>query len=43
VLVGSYPSFRDEGPEVEVVLKSSDPDSLGAARTWLEGELDGLV
>jgi molybdenum cofactor synthesis domain-containing protein len=43
VLVGSYPSFLDDGPEVEVVLKSSDPDALGAASTWLEAELDRLV
>jgi hypothetical protein len=41
--VGSYPSFGDSGPEVEVVLKSSDSDLLEAARTWLEGELDRLV
>jgi molybdenum cofactor synthesis domain-containing protein len=43
VLVGSYPSFDDTGPEVEVVLKSSDSDALGAARTWLEAELDRLT
>ncbi len=43
VLVGSYPTFADEGPSVEVVLKSSDPDALGAARTWLEEELDRLA
>jgi molybdenum cofactor synthesis domain-containing protein len=43
VSVGSYPAFADDGPSVEVVLKSSDPDTLGAARTWLEGELDRLV
>jgi molybdenum cofactor synthesis domain-containing protein len=43
VLVGSYPSFGDDGPEVEVVLKSSDPDALGAARTWLEAALDRLA
>ena len=43
VLVGSYPSFGDDGPEVEVVLKSSDSDALAAARTWLEGELDRLT
>jgi molybdenum cofactor synthesis domain-containing protein len=43
VLVGSYPSFDATGPEVEVVLKSSDPDLLAAARAWLEGELDGLT
>jgi len=43
VLVGSYPTFADEGPSVEVVLKSSDPVALGAARTWLEEELDRLA
>jgi molybdopterin-biosynthesis enzyme MoeA-like protein len=43
VLVGSYPSFGDDGPEVEVVLKSSDSDALEAARTWLEAELDRLT
>lgn len=43
VLVGSYPSFGADGPEVEIVLKSSDSDALGAARTWLEAELDRLV
>jgi molybdenum cofactor synthesis domain-containing protein len=43
VLVGSYPSFSATGPEVEVVLKSSDSDALAAARTWLEGELDRLT
>ncbi|HVC86972.1 MAG TPA: molybdopterin-binding protein [Gaiellaceae bacterium] len=43
VLVGSYPSFQAAGPEVEVVLKSSDPDALEAARAFLEGELDRLT
>jgi molybdenum cofactor synthesis domain-containing protein len=43
VLVGSYPSFDDAGPEVEVVLKSSDSDLLAAARRWLEAELDRLT
>jgi molybdenum cofactor synthesis domain-containing protein len=43
VLVGSYPSFQPAGPEVEVVLKSSDPDVLEAARAFLEGELDRLT
>jgi molybdenum cofactor synthesis domain-containing protein len=43
VLVGSYPHFTDDGPEVEVVLKSSDPDLLGAAKSWLESELDRLT
>ena len=36
VTVGSYPSFEDSGPEVEVVLKSADPDALAAAKSWLE-------
>jgi nicotinamide-nucleotide amidase len=43
VLVGSYPTFGDDGPVVEVVLKSSDPDALETARTWLEAELDRLA
>jgi molybdenum cofactor synthesis domain-containing protein len=43
VLVGSYPSFGDGGPEVEVVLKSSDADALGAAKTWLEAALERLT
>jgi len=42
VLVGSYPSFEASRPEVEVVLKSSDPDLLAEARAWLEAELDRL-
>jgi nicotinamide-nucleotide amidase len=43
VSVGSYPSFEPSGPEVEVVLKSADPEALGAAKLWLEGELDRLT
>ncbi len=43
VQVGSYPSFDPSGPEVEVVLKASDPDLLEAARAWLEAELDRLT
>ena len=43
VLVGSYPSFEPGGPEVEIVLKSSDPDELAAAVAWLESELDRLI
>jgi molybdenum cofactor synthesis domain-containing protein len=39
VRVGSYPSFRPEGSRVEVVLKSSDPAELAAARAWTETEL----
>jgi molybdenum cofactor synthesis domain-containing protein len=43
VSVGSYPSFAESGPEVEVVLKSADPEALGAAKTWLGAELDRLT
>jgi molybdenum cofactor synthesis domain-containing protein len=39
VLVGSYPSFEPTGPEVEVVLKSSDGDALDAARAFVEQAL----
>ena len=39
VSVGSYPRFGPEGPQVEVVLKSSDPDALEAARTWVSARL----
>ena len=42
VSVGSYPSFLPEGPEVEVVLKSSDPDALAEAAAWLGEALDTL-
>jgi molybdenum cofactor synthesis domain-containing protein len=40
VLVGSYPRFGAMGPEVDVVLKSSDPDALRAAIGWIEHALD---
>ncbi len=39
VLVGSYPSFGNDGPEVEVVLKSADPALLAEAVSFLETEL----
>jgi molybdenum cofactor synthesis domain-containing protein len=39
VLVGSYPSFEPTGPEVEVVLKSSDRDALADARAFVEQAL----
>ena len=39
VLVGSYPSFQAEGSEVEVVVKSADPDALAAATAWIEAAL----
>ena len=40
VLVGSYPTFGDDGPTVEVVLKSSDPDELATASAWLAAALE---
>jgi nicotinamide-nucleotide amidase len=40
VLVGSYPSFDESGSEVEVVVKSSDPEALAAAAIWIESALD---
>jgi molybdenum cofactor synthesis domain-containing protein len=40
VLVGSYPSFRPEGSEVEVVVKSADPEALAAAAAWIEAALE---
>jgi molybdenum cofactor synthesis domain-containing protein len=43
VLVGSYPSFHEDGPEVEIVLKSSDPDELAAAAAWVEQQLEAIV
>jgi hypothetical protein len=43
VLVGSYPSFSADGPEVEVVVKSSDAGELGAAAAWLESALDEVT
>jgi molybdenum cofactor synthesis domain-containing protein len=43
LLVGSYPSFLRSGPEVEVVLKSSDAGALAAASAWLATRLDELA
>jgi molybdopterin-biosynthesis enzyme MoeA-like protein len=43
VTVGSYPSFLDTGPEVEVVLKSADAEALGAAVAWVEAALEEHV
>jgi molybdenum cofactor synthesis domain-containing protein len=40
VLVGSYPTFGDGGPTVEVVVKSSDPGELEAASEWLAAALE---
>jgi nicotinamide-nucleotide amidase len=39
VLIGSYPSFGADGPQVEVVVKSSHPDELREASEWLDAEL----
>jgi len=39
VLIGSYPTFGDDGPRVEVVVKSSDADELREASSWLEAEI----
>ena len=43
LVVGSYPTFLDTGPEVEVVLKSADADELAAASAWLGGRIDRLI
>ena len=40
IRVGSYPSFGANGPTVEVVLKSNDPDALEAAAAWLAQALE---
>jgi molybdenum cofactor synthesis domain-containing protein len=40
VLVGSYPRFLTEGPEVELVVKSADAGDLAAAAAWLERALE---
>jgi molybdenum cofactor synthesis domain-containing protein len=39
VVVGSYPRFGPDGPEVEVVLKSADAAALADATAWLQPEL----
>jgi molybdenum cofactor synthesis domain-containing protein len=39
VAIGSYPRFPDSGPEVEVVLKSSDESALASAMAWVESAL----
>jgi molybdenum cofactor synthesis domain-containing protein len=43
VTVGSYPRFLEDGPEVEVVLKSSDEEALTAASAWVESALADRV
>jgi nicotinamide-nucleotide amidase len=39
VRIGSYPRFLPEGPEVEIVLKSTDVTALAEAVAWLEPAL----
>jgi nicotinamide-nucleotide amidase len=38
--LGSYPTFTPTGPEVEVVVKSSDAAELAEATAWLAAELE---
>jgi molybdopterin-biosynthesis enzyme MoeA-like protein len=40
VVVGSYPAFMLDGPQVEVVVKSSDADALAAASAWLSSAIE---
>jgi nicotinamide-nucleotide amidase len=40
VLIGSYPTFGDDGPTVEVVVKSRDPAELAEASGWLAAALE---
>jgi nicotinamide-nucleotide amidase len=40
VLVGSYPMFPVDGPEVEVVVKSSDAAALAQASAWLASAIE---
>jgi molybdenum cofactor synthesis domain-containing protein len=42
VSVGSYPRFDADGPEVEIVLKSSDEAALEAAGRQVEAALEAL-
>jgi nicotinamide-nucleotide amidase len=42
VLIGSYPTFADDGPRVEIVVKSSDSAELREASDWLAVELQRL-
>jgi hypothetical protein len=43
VRIGSYPRFLPDGPEVEIVLKSSDAAGLAEAVAWLEPGLAEVV
>jgi nicotinamide-nucleotide amidase len=39
VRIGSYPRFLPDGPEVEIVLKSTDEAALAEAVAWIEPQL----
>ncbi|MDE3024372.1 MAG: competence/damage-inducible protein A [Acidobacteriota bacterium] len=40
VLIGSYPAFPLDGPQVEVVVKASDAAALAAASAWLDSAIE---
>jgi molybdenum cofactor synthesis domain-containing protein len=40
VAIGSYPTFGDDGPTVEIVVKSRDAAELEAASAWLAAALE---
>jgi len=41
--VGSYPTFTADGPLVEVVVKSTDAETLAAAADWLQREIEAVA
>jgi molybdenum cofactor synthesis domain-containing protein len=41
--LGSYPAFTPDGPRVEVVVKSGDPDAVSTAASWIEAEIEALL
>jgi molybdenum cofactor synthesis domain-containing protein len=43
VSIGSYPSFHEDGPQVEVVVKSADRAEFEEAVAFLDEELDLLT
>jgi nicotinamide-nucleotide amidase len=43
VSIGSYPRFKPDHPEVEIVLKSADAKALAHAVAWLEPELAAVA
>ena len=40
VVIGSYPMFPLDGPQVEVVVKSSDASALAEASAWLASAIE---